>query len=251
MRYRAGLDQASVRPGDVVRIADPLTAGERNACRIVAALGNDTDTIYRLAENEPSAPAGGETLEAHMPAGWTRVAPARTRTESVWRAQRTRTFRNGAFESATAWGNVQIEIAAGVSHTMTLTGGGTYLWTANAQLDAALTAGGAAAYFRSLRLISPSISMRLSASPDAGDGAGPEFTDGIETGTGVFVLSTMDETSSVTFNGPAHADNDRFHPDPTEPYDWTPPDNAVREWVDANQLLGHEMKLTIQTPPSG
>ena len=251
VRYRAGLDQASIRPGDVVRIADPISDADRNACRIVASLGTDTDTIYRLAVNTPPAPAGGEALKDHLPAGWTRVAPSRTRTESVWRAERTRTFRNEEFESATAWGNVQLETAAGVSQTMTLTGGGTYLWTANAQLDAALTAGGAVAYFRSLRLISPSISMRLSASPDAGDGAGPEFTDGIETGTGVFVLSTMDETSSVTFNGPAHADNNRFHPDPTEPYDWTPPDNDVREWVDANGLLGNEIKLTIQTPASG
>lgn len=34
LRYRAGLDHASVRPGDVVRVADPGRGGERTACRI-------------------------------------------------------------------------------------------------------------------------------------------------------------------------------------------------------------------------
>ena len=45
VRYRAGLDQAAVRPGDVVRIADPLTAGDRAAARILSVLDTDADTV--------------------------------------------------------------------------------------------------------------------------------------------------------------------------------------------------------------
>ena len=106
VRYRAGLDQASVRPGSVVRIADPLVAGDRAAGRILGVIATDTDTIYRLAETEPTAPAGGEDAEEHTPDGWTREQPVATLTESVWSAERNRTYAGDAFRSATAWGNV-------------------------------------------------------------------------------------------------------------------------------------------------
>ena len=113
LRYAAGLDHASIRPGDIVRVADPDVVGDRTACRITAvgAASTETETIYRLAENEPAPPAGGQAVEDHLPAGWTRVEPQPTATESVWSAERTKTLISGAFLSASAWGNVQLEAA--------------------------------------------------------------------------------------------------------------------------------------------
>ena len=70
----------------------------------------DTDTIYRLATAAPGAPSGGTGVENHTPTGWQRNEPSPTETEGVYRATRTRTFLDGVFSSATAWGNV-VQIA--------------------------------------------------------------------------------------------------------------------------------------------
>ena len=66
----------------------------------------DTDTVYRLAATQPSAPTGGTGTEGHTPTDWQRTQPAATETEAVWRATRTRTYLDGVFSMATAWGNV-------------------------------------------------------------------------------------------------------------------------------------------------
>ena len=67
----------------------------------------DTDSIYRLANrnNAPATPTGGTTTEEHRPSGWTRgTEPDATATQAVWRSQRTRSYSDGTFTSATAWG---------------------------------------------------------------------------------------------------------------------------------------------------
>ena len=68
----------------------------------------DTDTIYQLAAAQPTAPAGGTTDEDHLPTGWSRTAPAATQAADVWQSQRTRTFEDGVFASAGAWGTPSI-----------------------------------------------------------------------------------------------------------------------------------------------
>ena len=66
----------------------------------------DTDYVYRLASSSPSAPTGGTVTESHTPSGWQRTQPSATTAQSAYRAERTRTYRNDVFESATAWGGV-------------------------------------------------------------------------------------------------------------------------------------------------
>ena len=68
------------------------------------------ETIYKLSATAPAAPSGGRSTENHHPTGWLRqdTAPEPTETQAVYSATRTVTFSNGAFESATAWGNVTL-----------------------------------------------------------------------------------------------------------------------------------------------
>ena len=71
--------------------------------------GGDTittrgDTVYRLSAGTPSTPSGGTNEQNHTPAGWARVEPSPTTTQGVYSSSRTLTFRNGAFDAATAWG---------------------------------------------------------------------------------------------------------------------------------------------------
>ena len=74
--------------------------------RNVPVTTTDTDSVYMLADRAtaPTTPTGGTTLQNHTPTGWTRTEPDPTDTLAVWRSQRTRTFVDGAFTSATAWG---------------------------------------------------------------------------------------------------------------------------------------------------
>ena len=67
-------------------------------------VNTDTDSIYHLGASPPPTPTGGTTTENHTPAGWVRTEPAPTATENVYRSQRIRTFEEGIFLSATAWG---------------------------------------------------------------------------------------------------------------------------------------------------
>ena len=71
--------------------------------RNVAVITTDTDSVWRLAATQPATPTGGTGTQTHTPTGWTRGEPDATQTESVWRSQRTRTFSDGAFTSATMW----------------------------------------------------------------------------------------------------------------------------------------------------
>ena len=63
------------------------------------------DYVYRLSATVPSTPTGGTTVEDHTPAGWSRSAPSPTSTLSVYQSYRQRTYRDGVFYSATAWGS--------------------------------------------------------------------------------------------------------------------------------------------------
>ena len=63
----------------------------------------DTDTVYRRGTTTPSRPTGGTTTENHAPSGWSRSRLSPTATLNVYACQRTRTFTDGSFTSATAW----------------------------------------------------------------------------------------------------------------------------------------------------
>ena len=245
VRYRAGLDQATVRPGDVVRIADPLTAGERAAARIFSVLDTDADTIYRLAANEPSAPTGGMTLEEYVPAGWQRTEPAPTTSQSVWRSRRTRIHDDGAFESATAWGS-PTEVAPRLPGTRTIEfPSGTFWddgseWRGAVLLDSALIAGGGVAYFRYFRQLIGNPKIRLASTADSSPTAsGPEFTREFETADNALMFVSGE--SSIVLKGPGHPDNE--YVDDSEPYYWTPDNTeAFRDWFEAN----HENAITLR-----
>lgn len=64
----------------------------------------DTDSVYRRGTSAFGAPAGGTSSENHVPAGWSRSELNPTPSEDVYRSQRTRTYTDGVFTSATAWG---------------------------------------------------------------------------------------------------------------------------------------------------
>ena len=66
----------------------------------------DTDSVWALGDRDttPTTPTGGFTTEEHIPTGWTRTELSATATQAVYRSQRTRTFGDGTFTGATAWG---------------------------------------------------------------------------------------------------------------------------------------------------
>ena len=72
--------------------------------RNVAVTTTDTDSIYILGTTAPGTPTGGTNAESHLPSGWSRTEPSPTTTQNVYRSQRTRTYSDGSFTSATAWG---------------------------------------------------------------------------------------------------------------------------------------------------
>ena len=87
--------------------SDQSTAPQRTfTVRNVAVVTTDTDSIYDLSgqDTTPSAPTGGTTTESHTPTGWSRTQPNPTETQAVYRSQRTRSFSDGTFTSATVWG---------------------------------------------------------------------------------------------------------------------------------------------------
>ena len=75
-----------------------------------ATIGNvvtrDTDSIYQRGTTAPGTPTGGTDSETHLPTGWSRTNLGATATQNLYRSQRTRTYTNGVFTSATAWGTV-------------------------------------------------------------------------------------------------------------------------------------------------
>ena len=95
----------------------------------VARITRDTDSIYRRGSTAPARPTGGTTAENNLPSGWSRSNPGATTTQGVYRSQRTRTYHDGVFQSASAWGAVS-RIAAPIAPTVILlntVGAGT--WT--------------------------------------------------------------------------------------------------------------------------
>ena len=64
----------------------------------------NTDRIYRRAATQPDTPSGGTSSVSHLPTGWSRTKPSATTSQGVWRSQRTRTYTNNSFTSATTWG---------------------------------------------------------------------------------------------------------------------------------------------------
>jgi len=65
----------------------------------------DTDYAYRKAAANPAVPRGGNNAEIHVPGGWDRDELEPDAANNVYRIARQRTFTNGAFASATAWGS--------------------------------------------------------------------------------------------------------------------------------------------------
>ena len=92
----------------------------------VARITRDTDSIYRRGTTAPGAPSGGTGAETHLPSGWSRANPGASLTQNVYRSQRTRTYHDGVFQSASAWGAVT-RIAGPTSVLLTTVGSGT--WT--------------------------------------------------------------------------------------------------------------------------
>ena len=93
--YTGGSFTSATAWGAVAKILDKLPA-----------ITTDTDSIYRLGTSAPAKPTGGTSTQTHAPAGWSRTQPEPTTTRNVYRSQRTRTYTDGTFTSATAWGAV-------------------------------------------------------------------------------------------------------------------------------------------------
>ena len=68
----------------------------------------NTDTISRYGTFTPVTPSGGTSTERHTPTSWFRLSLTATATQNVYQASRTRTYVDGTFTSATAWGNVML-----------------------------------------------------------------------------------------------------------------------------------------------
>ena len=66
----------------------------------------DTDTIWCYQRSRVSdPPSGGRTTENHLPSGCLTFEPPSNADNAVFKYTRTRTYVNGIFTSATAWGN--------------------------------------------------------------------------------------------------------------------------------------------------
>ena len=76
----------------------------------VVQVTTDIDNIDILSIDIPETPTGGTNTEEHAPTGWSRTALKATATQSVYRSQRTRTFSEGTFTSATIWGTPEEHI---------------------------------------------------------------------------------------------------------------------------------------------
>ena len=80
-------------------VATTLAAAVRN----VPVITTNIDEIFRLAATQPAPPIGGTSTQTYTPTDWTRSKPNPTATQTVWRAQRTRSYGDGSFASASAW----------------------------------------------------------------------------------------------------------------------------------------------------
>ena len=82
-------------------------ASDSASATIADVVTTDTDSIYIRGATAPSTPTGGTSDEDDLPTGWSRANPGATTTQNVYRSQRTRTYTNGSFTSASAWGAVE------------------------------------------------------------------------------------------------------------------------------------------------
>ena len=57
-------------------------------------LSQEQDYVYKKSSSRPSTPSGGGNNKDHTPSGWTGTKPTPTVSQSVWRAQRTLTFKH-------------------------------------------------------------------------------------------------------------------------------------------------------------
>lgn len=121
-------------------------------------------------------------------------------------------------------------------------GGGNTPWSGSEPVNAALIAGGGAAFLRHVAQVGGHAQIRLSATP-AGEptDAGPRFTPALETYLEAFLFEGAGEP--ITLGGPDSAG--ASHPDPTEPYFWTPTNSA--EWLTwaTSQTTDAEVFLTL------
>ena len=87
-------------------------ASDADSATTADVITTDTDTIYNRAASEPTQPTGGTNSETHLPTGWGRTELSATALLNVYRSQRTRTYTNGSFTRATAWGAVVLHASA-------------------------------------------------------------------------------------------------------------------------------------------
>ena len=229
--YTAGLDHASVWPGAIVRVADPDRVADRTACRVVSldrvvVRTTETETVYRLARSEPSAPGGGRRRANHVPAGWQVAEPEPTATESVWSVTRTVTYENEAFASATGWGGVTEEASPLLGAPDTVTSGGALIWSdaASGLGDLSFLAVSGSAHLTYLE-IDNYVRLRTVAAPGGSDtAAGPELQATWESAADAITIQ-VDGLEDIVLGGPNRAGN--LITDATEPYFWYPSDANV------------------------
>lgn len=83
--------------------------------------------LWRRAASTPSVPTGGTSEEDHIPTDWGTEALFANSTGNSYRIERTLTYSNRAFSSATAWGSlIQVDSSSGA---LSLTNPGNQAWT--------------------------------------------------------------------------------------------------------------------------
>ena len=218
----------------------------------VPVITERTRTIYRLSTTTPSAPAGGTSTAAFIPAGWQAgPQPAATATQNVYSAQRTETFSNGVFTSATVYGSVTKvgDKVAPTANTQTITlpssaftrnefgnrwAFSTTSRTTNPSIIQALRPNATEVYFHSLYIWKDGrVQLEFNYDLSVGDSRA-DLTTTFEA-TGGFTLTAGNNTLVVALNGA----------DTSEPYLWTPSNsddvtafyNAVTTATEATLVL--------------
>ena len=90
----------------VVNEAGTSAAIVDDATTSANVITRDIDYVWRRGNTSPSVPTGGTNVEEHTPTGWSRTELQPTTAQGVYRVQRTRTYTNGTFTSAGAWGTL-------------------------------------------------------------------------------------------------------------------------------------------------
>ena len=102
----------------------------------VPVITTNTDYVWRRAAAPPATPAGGQNVQQHTPAGWTRGVLGSTETENSYRSTRTRTYSDGVFQHATAWRAPTLyETASGLALEMRVGGIEIRIWRPDGTSD--------------------------------------------------------------------------------------------------------------------